>query len=126
MLKSNTMENDFLRKITGIIEKNLSNEQFGVSELAREAGMSRSNLLRRIKKNTRLSASQFIRTVRLERAFEILRQGSRAVSEVAYEVGFGSVSYFVKCFHDQYGYPPGEIKKMKFPVRIRTHQKIKW
>jgi len=105
------MDNDFLNKITGIIEENLSDERFGVSELAHEIGMSRSNLLRKIKKSTNLSVSQFIRQVRLENAMEMLKENDQTVSEVSYEVGFGSTSYFIKCFHDHYGYPPGEVSK---------------
>ncbi|MFC2113076.1 helix-turn-helix domain-containing protein [Bacteroidota bacterium] len=108
MQDSRFIENDFLNKITEIITENLSNDQFGVSELAGEIGMSRSNLLRKIKKLTSLSASQFIRQVRLKNAMEMLRQTSLNVSEVSYQVGFGSTSYFIKCFHDFYGYPPGE------------------
>jgi len=106
-----SMENDFLDKVTRIIEENISNEQFGVSELARLAGMSRSNLLRKITKLTKLSVSQFIRQVRLKNAMELLRNSSFTVSEVSYRVGFGSTSYFIKCFHDYYGYPPGEVGK---------------
>ncbi len=109
MADSQSMENRFLTKITEVIEKNLSNEQFGVSELAYEIGMSRSNLLRKVKKITNLSVSQFIRQVRLSNAMDMLSQKSVTVSEVSYKVGFGSVSYFVKCFHDHYGYPPGEV-----------------
>ncbi len=102
------MDNDFINKTTEIIEENLSNERFGVSELADKTGMSRSNLLRKIKKLTKLSASQFIRQVRLKNAMEMLRKGSLNVSEVSYKVGFGSISYFIKCFREYYGYPPGE------------------
>ena len=111
MTGSNSTGNDFLSKVTGIIEENISNERFGVSELAQETGMSRSNLLRKIQKVTKLSVSQFIRQVRLKKAMEILRQSSSTVSEVSYKVGFSSTSYFVKCFHDYYGYPPGEVGK---------------
>lgn len=111
MPDSNPIKNDFIHKIAGIIEGNLSNENFGVSELANEIGMSRSNLLRKIKKATNLSASQFIRQIRLKNAMEMLRENDITVSEVSYEVGFGSTSYFVKCFHDHYGYPPGEVTK---------------
>ncbi|NQU80356.1 MAG: helix-turn-helix domain-containing protein [Bacteroidetes bacterium] len=111
MTGSNSTGNDFLSKVTGIIEENISNERFGVSELAQETGMSRSNLLRKIQKATKLSVSQFIRQVRLKKAMEILRQSSSTVSEVSYKVGFSSTSYFVKCFHDYYGYPPGEVGK---------------
>jgi AraC-like DNA-binding protein len=103
------MESEFLRKITEIIEENLSDENFGVSELAREAGMSRSNLLRKIQKQANLSVSQFIRQVRLKKAMEMLREESLNVSEVSYQVGFSSTSYFIKCFRERYGFPPGEV-----------------
>jgi TolB-like protein/AraC-like DNA-binding protein/Tfp pilus assembly protein PilF len=103
--------NDFLSRITAIIEENISNEQFGVSELAREIGMSRSNLLRKIKKASQLSVSQFISQVRLKNAMELLKEQDLTVSEVSYRVGFSSTSYFIKCFREFYGYPPGEVGK---------------
>lgn len=105
------IENDFLSKLTEIVEDNISNDRFGVSELARETGMSRSNLLRKVKKLSKISVSQFIRQVRLKHAMEMLKQTSLTVSEVSYKVGFGSTSYFIKCFRDYYGYPPGEVGK---------------
>ncbi len=111
MADSYSTGNDFLAKLTKIIEENISDEKFGVSELAREVGMSRSNLLRKVKKSTGQSVSQFIRKVRLERAMDMLKTESYNVSEVSYKVGFGSTSYFIKCFHDHYGYPPGEVGK---------------
>ncbi|MCD4724668.1 MAG: helix-turn-helix domain-containing protein, partial [Bacteroidales bacterium] len=111
MPDSHYIENDFLRKATEIIEENISNEQFGVSELAADMGMSRSSLLRKVKKLSKLSVSQFIRQVRLKQAMEMLRQNSFNVSEVSYKVGFSSTSYFIKCFRDHYGYPPGEAGK---------------
>ena len=114
MPDSHYIENDFLRKATEIIEENISNEQFGVSELAADMGMSRSSLLRKVKKLSKLSVSQFIRQVRLKQAMEILRQNSFNVSEVSYKVGFSSTSYFIKCFRDHYGYPPGEVGKKDF------------
>lgn len=107
----NSIDNDFLNKISKIIENNISDERFGVSELAREISMSRSNLLRKIKTLTKMSASQFIRQVRLKKAMDILGQTSFTVSEVSYQVGFSSPSYFIKCFRDFYGYPPGEVGK---------------
>lgn len=94
-----------------MILENLPNEQFGVSELAEAMNMSRSNLLRKIKKETQLSASQFIRQVRLIKGMEMLKQNTLSVSEISYQVGFGSTSYFIKCFREYYGYPPGEVAK---------------
>ncbi len=111
MSETNNVDNNFLDRITEIIEENLSNDRFGVSELARKIGMSRSNLLRKIKKNTKLSVSQFIRKVRLENAIKMLRETSFTVSEISYKVGFSSSSYFVKCFHEYYGYSPGKVGK---------------
>jgi TolB-like protein/AraC-like DNA-binding protein len=104
-------EDQFLKRLTEITEANLANEQFGVSELAREMGMSRSNLHRKLFASTKLSVSQFICQHRLKKAMEILRHTALTVSEVAFQVGFGSVTYFTKCFHDYYGYPPGEVGK---------------
>ena len=105
------MQEDFISRATSIIEENLGDEQFGVSELAGEMNMSRSNLLRKVKKNTNLSVSQFIRQIRLEIAMDLLKEESFTVSEISYRVGFGSNSYFIKCFREYYGYPPGEVGK---------------
>ncbi len=130
MPDSHSIEDDFLSKITKVIEENISNEQFGVSELAFDIGMSRSNLLRKVKKLTNLSVSQFIRQVRLEKAMEILKESSFTVSEVSFKVGFSSTSYFIKCFREHYGYSPGEAGKSglnesyanQIDLLSRTHQ----
>ncbi|GAB5530464.1 MAG: hypothetical protein Roseis3KO_22410 [Roseivirga sp.] len=106
--KSFTTRN-FVDQARIITLENIANEQFGVSELAEAMNTSRSNLLRKIKQRTRLSASQFIRQIRLEKGMEILGQTSLTVSEVSFKVGFGSTSYFIKCFREYYGYPPGEV-----------------
>jgi AraC-like DNA-binding protein len=98
-----------LERLTEITKANLTNSQFGVSELAREMGMSRSNLHLRVKKVAKISVSQFINQVRLKKAMELLRQESLTVSEAAFESGFHSVTYFTKCFSDYYGYPPGKV-----------------
>lgn len=111
MQNSEAANTDFLDRITEIIRENISDERFGVSELAGEIGMSRSNLLRKIKKTTGLSASQFISQVRLKTAMEMLKTSSYNVSEISYQVGFSSTSYFIKCFREFYGYPPGEAGK---------------
>lgn len=123
----NSIEKDFLSKLSEIVQENISDEMFGVSELANEIGMSRSNLLRKIKKLTQLSVSQYIRQIRLQRALEILLQDTLTVSEVSYNVGFSSISYFIKCFGDYYGYPPGEAKKRSgnendFKQTLKTSQ----
>lgn len=104
-------EQQFINRLTEITFANLHNEQFGVNELAAKTGLSRSQIHRRLKSISNKSVSQFIREVRLEKAKEFLEEGTLTVSEIAYKVGFGSPSYFIKSFHDLYGYPPGEVKK---------------
>lgn len=105
--------NYFIKSAEEVVMEHLSNDQFGVSELAEAMNMSRSSLLRKIKSATGLSASQFIRKIRLARGMELLRENELNVSEVSYQTGFGSVSYFVKCFREEYGYPPGEAASKK-------------
>ncbi|HYF67740.1 MAG TPA: helix-turn-helix domain-containing protein [Ohtaekwangia sp.] len=104
-------ENDFIAQLTAIVEQNISDEGFGVSELADKMSMSRSNLLRKVTRETKLSVSQFINQVRLKKGMELLRKSSLNVSEVSHQVGFNSTSYFIKCFREYYGYPPGEVGK---------------
>ncbi len=106
-------KDDFLIKLKEIIEDKIADSQFGVAELADHIGMSRSNLLRKVKKISNLSASQFINRVRLQKAVDLLNEGSLTISEIGFEVGFGSTSYFIKCFREQYGYSPGEYGKQK-------------
>jgi AraC-like DNA-binding protein/TolB-like protein len=100
---------DFIGRLTEIIEANLQNEQFGVKELARETGMSRSSLHRKITEVAKMPANQFICQVRLKKALKMLRDTSLTVSETAYECGFHSATYFSKCFRDYYGYSPGKV-----------------
>ncbi|MCX6220712.1 MAG: helix-turn-helix domain-containing protein [Bacteroidia bacterium] len=106
-----SIDHTFIRKLTEIIQTNLGNENFGVKELARETGMSRFNLNRKLHSICYKTINQFIREVRLERAMEMLLKESVTASEVAYKVGFSSPAYFSTCFSEYFGYPPGEVKK---------------
>jgi len=121
----NDTENQFIKRATEIIEANLHNEQFGVSELAREMGMSRTTLHRKIILTTKTSVSQFICQVRLKKALELLKQNSGTISEIAYDCGFHSATYFTKCFHDYYGYPPGETSNRNVEVNDTENYKTK-
>jgi len=111
--------NELVQKLTQIVLDNLNNEQFGVSVLAELAGMNRSHLHRKIKLLTKKSLSQFIREIRLIEALKLLTEESVTVSEVAYRVGFNNPSYFNSCFHDHYGFPPGEAKHVNVESTLR-------
>lgn len=110
MTEKLSMDDALIQKLKEILEENLSDENYGVSELAAETGISRSQLHRRLKDSVGKSSSQFIREYRLERALEMLKQNSGTASEIAYQVGFSSPTYFSTAFKNFYGYSPGEVK----------------
>jgi TolB-like protein/AraC-like DNA-binding protein len=105
------MQNDFYSKIAGLIEENLANEEFSVKELAEKAGMSRSMLHRKLKKNTGKSATDLITEMRLERGKELLEKSDYTSAEIAYKIGFSSPSYFNKVFKKYHKISPGDLRK---------------
>lgn len=107
------MEKDLFKKLTEITEANIGNPRFGVDELAREMGMSTTSLYRKLHALTMKSPIHFIKEIRLRKAMELMKQEGMTASEVSYQTGFSSPAYFTNCFHDFYGYPPGEVKKMR-------------
>ena len=120
--------NGFISKARQVVLDNLLNPQFGVSSLARELGISRSELYRRIKNEEQKSASQFIREIRLERSLELLKTDQYSITEIAYMVGFNSPTYFSTCFKEYYGYSPStadqnghtsEVINVPNPSRVR-------
>ncbi len=111
MTTASPQDKEFLDQLIAKIDSHLAEEAFGVAELAEAMHMSRSNLLRKVKKVSSLSVSQLINQIRLERAMHLLRTGTLNVSEVSHQVGFNSPSYFIKCFREHFGYPPGEVGK---------------
>ncbi|MEN8789710.1 MAG: helix-turn-helix domain-containing protein [Flavobacteriaceae bacterium] len=104
------IDETLIGQLQQILQDNLEKEHFGVSELAMTAGISRSNLHRKVHAYNGNSTSQFIREFRLKKAMEMLRSEELTVAEIAYRVGFSSPTYFNTCFKDYYGYPPGEAK----------------
>ena len=99
----------FLQNVMKSIEKNMSEEDFGVEELAREVAMSRSQLHRKLVALTNQAPSEVLRNTRLLRAKDLLQKKYATPSEVAYKVGFNSHTYFSKCFKEEFGISPGEV-----------------
>jgi TolB-like protein/AraC-like DNA-binding protein len=104
------MQKEFIQKLTNLVEANLANENFGPDELVREAGMSHSNLNRKLKTISNQNVSQFIREVRLKKAKELLLNEDATAAEISYRVGFGSPTYFNNCFREYFGVAPGELR----------------
>jgi DNA-binding response OmpR family regulator len=106
-----SIDDAFLKKVMGIVEARLGEEGFSVEDLALEAGMSRSQLHRKMTALTGQSPSEFVRYMRLHRAMALLKKNAGTVSEIAYTVGFSGVSYFTKCFREQFGLLPSDVKQ---------------
>ena len=102
-------DKQFLNQLHAIIQKNLSDSEFGVEDIGKEIGLSRVQLYRKVKAMTGSSVVDLLRKARLAKAKRLLESRSMSVSEVAYEVGFSAPSYFTKCFKEEYGMLPGEV-----------------
>ncbi|MBQ8423114.1 MAG: helix-turn-helix domain-containing protein [Coprobacter sp.] len=94
------------------VERNLQNPDYSVEQFSRDMNMERSGLFRKLKAVTGLSPNAFIRTIRLKHAASLLKQGV-PVRDVAEQVGFGSISYFSKCFFNEFGVKPSQYPEKK-------------
>jgi len=111
------MDKAFIHKVKQTVLKHIEDELFGVNELASEIGFSQSQLLRKIKTVTGKTVAEFIKEIRLQEAAKLIKEGQYTASEISFQVGFNSPSYFNKCFHDYFGVTPGEYKE-KFENQI--------
>ena len=103
-----SMEDQFRADLKKIMERHLMDEQFGVEPLAAAMAMSRRTLMRKLLAISGHSPVKFIRIYRLERALQMLKNNSAPINEIAVQTGFGSASYFTKCFKEHYGISPKE------------------
>jgi AraC-like DNA-binding protein len=94
-----------------VIEDHMSDTLFGSEQFAREMGLSQTRLYRKLTSLTGYSSNDFIRRMRLQRAADLLQKQIGNVSDVAYRVGFNSLSYFAKCFREFYQCTPREYAK---------------
>ena len=108
-IKLRSIDEKFLNKIQKIVNEHISEEDFSIEELGSEVGMSRSQVLRKIKALTGKSPSIYVRSIRLLKAKVMIENGDGNISEIAYSVGFSSPVYFSKCFKEEFGYPPKNL-----------------
>jgi AraC-like DNA-binding protein len=94
--------------VVRIIEENLDNQEFGVDMLSRKVAMSAPILYKKIKAVSNMSVNDFIKSIRLKRAAELLREKQLNVFEVAQAVGYNDRKYFSKEFKKQFGKTPSE------------------
>ena len=106
-----------LKKAIKIVEDNIGDSTFSVESMAKEIGMSRTNLHRKIKSITGFPPSELIRNIRLRKAAALLLNQTESVSQIGYTVGFEDHSYFSKSFKKQFGVPPSEYLRSRQPVQ---------
>ncbi|TAJ12725.1 response regulator [Marinilabiliaceae bacterium JC017] len=109
-ITSTNIDEQFITKALSVVKENMDNENFGVEDLGQALGMSRSNLHRKLKAMTGKSTTDFIRTIRLKEAATLLLSSDLQISEIAYQVGFNSSSYFIKSFKKEFSMSPGQYK----------------
>ncbi|MGB5943790.1 MAG: response regulator [Leeuwenhoekiella sp.] len=109
--KVNELDNHFLNRVRGVVEANLSDENFSVEKLAEEMAISRSSLHRKIKAFSGLSSSEFVNLVRIKLAIQMIEEENYLFREVYHRVGFSSQSYFTRCFKKFYDVSPKEYFK---------------
>lgn len=108
--KVESVDDAFLRKFAEQIEAVYADPEYNVEKLSETLGLSRGHLHRKIKELTGTAPVEFLRTYRLNKATQLLRQNAYTVSEVAYRTGFSSPAYFSKCFKAVYGVTPTEYQ----------------
>lgn len=109
--KSLSLEDSFLTKINGIIDRHISDEEFNVDQLSDEMFMSRTQIHRKLKAITNQSTTQYIKRYKLKKALKDLEAHTGTISEIAYKYGFSSPAYFSRVFQEVYGKKPSEVSR---------------
>lgn len=110
----NQLDNEFMQKITRIIEENLESEKIDVTYLADKLYMSKSTLYRKVKALTGISTNEYVRKIKMQNAEKLILEGRYTISEIAFRVGMNSAVYFRQCFKEEFGVSPSEyLKKLK-------------
>ncbi|MCH5684960.1 helix-turn-helix domain-containing protein [Niabella sp. W65] len=107
-ITTNPLDKDLLERAMNCVNRNLDNTEYTVEKFSAEMHMDRTGLYRKLMALTGQSPRDFIRTIRLNRAAELLSRPNAIVSQVAEEVGFNSVSYFSKSFQEKFGVSPSQ------------------
>ena len=101
-----SLDEQLIQKCLEYIEKNMDHPEYGVEELSRDLGMVRMSLYRKLQSITGNTPTDFIRSIRLKRAAQLLQGSQLPIVEIANRVGFSSSSYFAKCFKEMFGVLP--------------------
>jgi len=109
----------FLKKALQGVEKNIANSDYTVEDFGNDVGLSRMQLYRKLKALTNQSPNEFIRTVRLKRAAQLIHLDQMTISQITYEVGFNDLQYFRDCFKKHFGVNPSDYGKSSTDVSFK-------
>mgnify|MGYP000944208791 CR=1 FL=1 len=103
-----------MEKFRQIVEENIIETDLNVDEIGQRLGLSRVQLYRKIKSLTNYAPNELIRIIRLKAAEQAILNSEKSISEIAYDTGFSSPSYFTKCFKEYFNESPTEyLKRVK-------------
>lgn len=108
-------DDEFILKLRNLLEENLSESDFNVKKLSADLNISTTHLYRKLKALTGLSPVEFIRIFKLQKACEMLSTTNYSIKEIGYALGFNNLSYFVKCFREQFKVTPSTFRKKGMP-----------
>jgi AraC-like DNA-binding protein len=120
-------DDEFIVKLRQLLEDNLSESDFNVKKLSEDLNISTTHLYRKLKALTGLSPVEFIRVFKLQKACEMLSNTNYSIKEIGYGLGFNNLSYFVKCFREQFGVTPSSFRQNGLPDQMKidnTNQSV--
>lgn len=118
----NEVDKSFLGKLRKMIEDHLSDPGLNVEDMGQCIGLSRTQLYRKVKSLTNYSPNELLRIIRLRKAHDLLSTSELTVSEITYDVGFSSPSYFTKCFREYYNESPTDyLKRVRLCTGVTLH-----
>jgi len=101
----------FINKLQKFIEENLDDEQLDVTVICQHVGLSRMQVHRKLKALTQKTTTQFVRSVRMQHARQLLKKTDLQIAEIAFRVGYSDPSYFSRQFSEEFGHPPSDTRK---------------
>ena len=114
-------DDEFIVKLRQLLEDNLSESDFNVKKLSEDLNISTTHLYRKLKALTGLSPVEFIRVFKLQKACEMLSNTNYSIKEIGYGLGFNNLSYFVKCFREQFGVTPTTFRVKGMPETLKNN-----
>ena len=105
------LDRKFIDRLKAAMEKHLPESDVKVDDIGSDIGLSRVQLYRKLKAITGLSPAELLRQMRLQKAHDLIMHSDQPISTIAYDTGFSSPGYFSKCFRDEYGVSPSDMRK---------------